>query len=122
MNQVKTYLDKSKIHGIGLFAGEFIPKGGLIWKFSAMDQKITKEEFEKLNMSEEELTFIRDYAYGKNGEVVLCSDNAKYANHSYTPNSDGYLEQYALQDIEKGDEITCDYRNIVDDFNPEEYW
>jgi len=31
---VKTYLDKSKIRGIGLFADEFIPKGTLIWKFN----------------------------------------------------------------------------------------
>lgn len=31
MNLVKTYIASSKIQGIGLFAGEFIPKGTKMW-------------------------------------------------------------------------------------------
>jgi SET domain-containing protein len=30
---VKTYLDKSAIHGLGVFAGEVIRKGAKVWRF-----------------------------------------------------------------------------------------
>jgi len=44
MLQVKTYVKESKIHGNGLFAKEFIPKGTIIWKFdSRLDTKISEE-------------------------------------------------------------------------------
>ncbi len=33
---IKTKLDLSKIHGIGLFAGEDIPKGTIIWRFNSL--------------------------------------------------------------------------------------
>ena len=29
---VRTYLDRSAIHGIGLFAAERIPKGTVLWR------------------------------------------------------------------------------------------
>jgi len=45
---VKTKLGPSKIHGIGLFVDEFIPKGTIVWKFvPGFDLKFTKEEVEK---------------------------------------------------------------------------
>ena len=30
---VKTYLDRSPIHGLGVFAAEFIRKGTRVWRF-----------------------------------------------------------------------------------------
>ncbi len=45
---IKTYLDTRKIlhAGIGLFAGEFIPKGTIVWKFDeGIDMLFTDEEF-----------------------------------------------------------------------------
>ena len=33
---VKTYLDKSLIHGVGVFADEFIKKGTLMWEFNPL--------------------------------------------------------------------------------------
>jgi len=45
---VKTRLGLSKIHGIGLFADEFIQKETIIWKFTpGFDMKFTKEQIKK---------------------------------------------------------------------------
>ena len=57
MNQIKTYIDRSGIEGIGLFAGEFIPKGTLIWKPSGLDQVFSKEQLENLSQSLELLSY-----------------------------------------------------------------
>jgi len=47
---VKTYLNKSKIHGIGLYAGQFIPKGKAIYRCSpGLDINLSKKQFNKLD-------------------------------------------------------------------------
>ena len=47
MYLVKTYLDKSGIHGMGVFAGEDIPKGTIVWDFvEGVDQACMKTSFE----------------------------------------------------------------------------
>jgi SET domain-containing protein len=63
--------------------------------------------------------FIRIYMYEskKTGHVVLCADDARFYNHSKTPNTTGVdlpgidSEQadMATRDIQKGEEITYDY-------------
>ena len=46
---VKTYLDKSPIHGIGVFAAERIPKGTKIWRFvDGFDRCYTPKQFARL--------------------------------------------------------------------------
>ncbi len=119
MNQVKTYIDKSDIDGIGLFAAEFIMKGTLIWKFSGLDQEISKEQVKKLNQLEYQ--YFKRYEFGKDGLYIFCSDDAKFCNHSDNPNTNGYPEQYALRNIEIGEEITCNYGYINDDFDKSEF-
>ncbi len=48
MMYVKTKICSSKIHGLGLFADELIPKGTIIWKFSpGFDLKFSKEQIRK---------------------------------------------------------------------------
>ena len=47
---VKTKLGKSNIHGIGIFAKEFIAKETLVWKFNPIfDLVLTKEQVAKLS-------------------------------------------------------------------------
>jgi SET domain-containing protein len=42
---VKTKVKESPIHGLGLFADQFIPKGTEIWRFTpGFDQKFTREQ------------------------------------------------------------------------------
>ena len=46
---VKTYLDKSPIHGIGVFAGETIRKDAKIWRFVyGFDRFYTRKRLAKL--------------------------------------------------------------------------
>ncbi|MCI5130331.1 MAG: SET domain-containing protein-lysine N-methyltransferase [Candidatus Electrothrix sp. EH2] len=109
---IKTYLDKSPIHGIGVFAGEFIPKGTLVWKFDPLiDIILTPEQVSNLPKTAGE--FIESvgipYPFGTDN-YCLALDNAQYMNHSpeynLQPNSEG---DRALIDIPAGIELTVNY-------------
>lgn len=112
---VKTYLDKSAIHGIGLFAAEPIEKGTVLWRLDpAIDVRLTVDEIERLAPSAREQ--IRKYTYRDRllGAYVLCGDDARFFNHAPDPNcidlpSAGGGTTVARRDIAKGEELTCDY-------------
>lgn len=110
MLTVKTYIDKSPVHGIGLFAAEFIPKDTLIWKLNReLDLIITQEAYEKLSpLAKEHFDWFAYYSEGRGG-WILCFDNAKFVNHSKTPNTYGVGDTIASKDIQIGEEITEDY-------------
>lgn len=119
-----TEVRNSKIHGFGVFAKQDIPKGTVWWK-GEIDSNVillNREQYQNLYRSEnnplkESLwNVFSTYAYysQKHDGLVLCLDNARYVNHSDTPNSgpgeDGNpLASVALRDIKKGEEITEDY-------------
>ena len=109
---VKTYIDKSPIHGIGVFAGEFIRKGTKIWRFvDGFDRIYTFEQFAKLPKPARD--FLKNYGYRVDGEVLFTVDNDRHMNHSDTPNTylyNGYV--IARCNIRKGVEITNDYREF----------
>ncbi len=84
---VKTKLDVSRIHGIGLFADEFIAEGTVIWKFHELiDLRFAGEQIELL--AESARKQIQKYSYRENhsGLYVLCGDDARFFNHSENPN------------------------------------
>jgi len=67
---VKTKIKESKIHGIGLFADQFIPKGTEIWKFtSGFDQKFTREQI--LNFPDLLQVYIYKYCWRR--KKVNCT-------------------------------------------------
>jgi SET domain-containing protein len=109
---VKTYLDKSKIHGIGVFAGEFIRKGTKMWRFvEGYDRAYSPKEFARLPKAAR--NFLSHYAYRVDGEILFTVDNDRHINHSDDPNT--YLKGgYAIarRNIRKGEEITNDYREF----------
>ena len=121
MNQVKTYIAPSKIEGVGLFAGQDIKKGTLIWKFSGLDQQFTYKQIQQLKLTELEKQYFKRYEFGKDGVYIFCSDDARFCNHADNPNTDGYPKQYALVDIKKGEEITCNYHSINNGFDKTEF-
>jgi SET domain-containing protein len=112
---VKTYIDKSPIHGLGVFAGEFIRKGTKIWRFvEGFDRCYTPKQFAKLPKPAKE--FLKSYGYRVDGEILFTVDNDHYINHSDDPNTylrNGYT--IAHRNIRQGMEITNDYR----EFDPE---
>jgi SET domain-containing protein len=121
---VPTKVQPSAIHGLGLFALEAIPKGTLVWQYvegfdisiSVWDQ-ITgiglREAFPKAA-----LDFLKKYAYKTDkGEYEVCVDDARFMNHSSTPNisARGSMD-FAIRDIAAGEEIVCDYKDFIHDF------
>lgn len=121
---VKTKIGKSGIHGIGLFADQFIPKGSIVWKFQpGFDLKISENCLDKLSEFSREQFLNYAYLNKKTGNYVLCFDDARFYNHSKNPNCVSYYPDLedeegidiAVIDINKGDEITCDYEEF--DFN-----
>lgn len=110
---VKTYLDKSPIHGIGVFAGQFIPKNEKIWEFTqGFDQIIAEKELQKLTDVQREAIQFYGYRESKIKQIIFCCDNARHFNFSPDPNTgstdaDDYdISSYALRDIQKGEELT----------------
>ena len=121
---VKTKVLPSKIHGLGLFADEFIPKGTIIWKFTpGFDLKFTTEQIQQLPKPVKEYLETFCWLSRKSGQYCFSSDNGKYVNHSKEPNSlSAYYEEEdevvtkAIQDIQDGEEITDDYSTFDKSF------
>ncbi len=112
---IRTELRMSPIHGIGLFACEEIPKGTVVWRFvPGIDQKIPSALVEQLPLVAKEQ--ILRYAYFSKGSNVwiLCADDARFFNHSDTPNMvDGPGESdptIAARTIKIGEELTSNYK------------
>ncbi len=109
---VKTYLDKSRIHGLGVFAGEFIRKGTRIWRFvDGFDRVFTLGQFAQLPKPAQD--FIKHHGYRIDRQILLTVDHDRHMNHSENANAvwrDGYI--VARCDIAKGTEITNDYRDF----------
>lgn len=113
---VKTRLAPSHIHGIGLFAAEFIRKGTVVWESNPeLDIRLTEEQISRLPEPCREQTRKYSYREKQTGLYVLCGDDARFFNHSARPNcldvftaEDGDLT-LAARDIEEGEEMTCDY-------------
>lgn len=116
---VKTKIGPSNIHGTGLFADQFIPKGTMIWEFTpGFDQHFTRQQIEKFP----DLIQIYLYKYSslsrKSGFYMLCADHGNFVNHSETPNTltedQGGVEPVviAIQDIQSGEEITDNYSSF----------
>ena len=74
------------------------------------DVELTKQQFEELAPHSREQVARYIYTDVASGNYILCSDDAKYMNHSDTPNTctEGH-QTVATCQIEPGQEITCNY-------------
>lgn len=119
---IKTKIQQSSIHGIGLFADQFIPKGTAIWRYTpGFDQRFTREQI--LGFPDLIQAYLYRYSWksAKSGLYCFSSDNGKYFNHSEDPNVlssyvDGEEEvlTIAIRDIQAGEEITDNYNSFED--------
>jgi uncharacterized protein len=102
----------SKIHGLGIIAREFIPKGTVTWKLiPGFDVILSEEEVQNLSPSVQEQ--VRHYAFfhPQLKMHVLCSDDARFTNHSDEAN-ENFCGDYsvAVRDIPMGEELTENYK------------
>lgn len=115
MIHIKYKLDKSKLHGIGLFTEKDLKKGQIVYTASPLlDVNITQEQFNSLN--ENEKAEIRYWGFWDEPNNVwhVDFDNSKFINHLFDPtltqdpkHKDAYL--IATRDIKAGEELTQNY-------------
>ncbi len=110
------------IAGIGLFADQMIPKGAIVWEFTpGIDIILSREDIEKLSLVGQEQ--IHNYAYvdpALDNKYVLCGDDARFFNHSDSPNCDDTPPSKvttAIRDIAPGEELTCNYKIFYGNIN-----
>jgi len=105
--------------GLGVFATQLIPRGTITWVQDCLDYTFSREEFAR-QASLFRPTLDKYSFMGPDGSFVLCWDIARYVNHSCNPPclSAGYDFEFAVRDIQAGEEITDDYGtlNMEEDF------
>lgn len=130
MLTIKAYLDRSAIHGMGVFSAQNVKKGDIVWRFAqGFDRFFTQEQFKGLPAFAQ--LHVRKHSYGSDKGFVLEGDYGQFLNHSDTPNMihTSGDEMVAARDIAKGEEMTCDY-NKTDSFAveklegdiPQKFW
>ncbi|MCX8019790.1 MAG: SET domain-containing protein-lysine N-methyltransferase [Chitinophagaceae bacterium] len=108
------------ISGYGIYATRDIKKGEIIFHGEGKAQRLITRRFVEKNWNEEEKIMFRRYAYPVSRELyILWAENPQEwspQNHSCSPNSafDG-LNVLAIKDIRKGEEITLDYAEFMDE-------
>jgi uncharacterized protein len=110
---VKYNLKPSKIHGIGVFAVEFIKKDTITSEYrEPIDYRVNiNDDFCKTD-------FAKHFGYNPIGTDYLefAGDGSMFTNHSDFPNRKRVgNKMIAIKDIEIGEELTCNYKEI--DFN-----
>ena len=116
---IDTYLDKSPIQGMGVFAKNAISKGAVIWRLDVrFDRLIEVGVYE--SMAGPVKNYLDRYCYPRRSDprfIVFEADDARYMTHADDPNF-GFLserEAAALRDIAAGEELTCDYSIFFED-------
>ena len=116
---VPTRLAQSPIHGFGVYAAGLIPKGTPVWQFErGLDMEFDPGIVETL--PEHVRTFFSHYGYLDRNvkRIILCFDDARFVNHSDTPNvatdyaQDAYGLDVALRDMAAGEELTMNYEGF----------
>src|SRR5438105_13825753 len=116
---VPTRLAPSIIHGLGVFAFAPVAKGTPVWRFAkGFDMEFDPDIRDGL--PEHVRTFFSQYGYLDRhvNRIILCFDDARFVNHSDTPNvgtdyhQDSYGLDVALRDIAAGEEITMNYEDF----------
>lgn len=114
---VKTYVDKSKIHGFGREQAEPIPAGTVWWRFSGLsgDQIRTRAQISAMGVTSRQFWKKYSFKSDRSGRRCLCFDDARYVNHSNTPNTaeDDYGCSVSMVDIQVGDELTENYSTFM---------
>jgi uncharacterized protein len=114
---ISTQIGLSPIHGIGLFADQFIPEGTVTWQYHPdFDASYTEDDFLKMPQAAK-IQFLKYAYYDKELNLyILCSDDQRFINHSSeSPNILSTPQQdVTARDILPGEELLCDY-NCYDD-------
>jgi len=116
MMLIETRVRPSKIHGLGLHAVNFIPRGTPVWRFErGFDHDFSPAQFSTLPLLAQKHARWFCFVSKSNGHVILSGDHACFINHSLAPNTGVPADAptpivtIALRDIAAGEEILCNY-------------
>lgn len=119
MLKVKTKIGPSNIHGTGLFADQFIPKGTITWEYDAdFDTGYSQDTINKLTPLMKDYFLFYCYYDKKLKKFILCCDNQRFINHS--KKRENILSEtrrdVSKKDIQSGEELFCDYGKFDDGY------
>lgn len=114
MLRVKTTIGLSRLHGVGLFADQFIKRGTTTWQYDkGLDPDFSFEDFDQLTKGHKSIFEKYGYRDFDLNRFIVCIDDQRFINHSSknfnilsSPNKD-----IAARDIEKGEELLCNYND-----------
>lgn len=120
MMVIETEKRQSTVHGVGLFAAKSISSGTPTWRFTpGIDQAIHPDLVDRIPPPARRSFLTYAYLDIRTGLYILCSDDARFMNHSEDPNIRGDYDldpvfgvDVAARDIEAGEELLCDYRTF----------
>lgn len=119
---IPTRLAPSNIHGLGVFAVAPIARGTPVWRFhEGLDMAVDTDV--AASLPEHVQQFCAHYGYVDRNvkRIILCFDDARFVNHSATPNvatdyvQDPFGLDVAVRDIAAGEELTMDYAGFEED-------
>jgi D-alanine-D-alanine ligase len=118
--QKKYSVKGNAIAGYGIYATKDIAADEIIFKGEELAQRIVTKKYVDEHWDENQKRIFTQYAYPISGDVyILWSDNpSDWApqNHSCDANTEYIgLNVVALKDITKGEELTLDYANFLDE-------
>lgn len=102
---------QSCIHGTGAYAERSIPARKKIGSLGGVI--ISKKEADRRSKLNESIAIVELWN-GKALDATINSNALRYVNHSCGPNTymrviNNHVEFYALRNIKKGEELTCNY-------------
>lgn len=117
---ISTYVARSDIEGVGVFAAEPVKKGAVISRFDAdFDRLIATREYLAAPPYLKSLLDRYAFPHPKMPEYIVYEvDNSRFMNHSLDPNTDysDFAAGVALKNIKAGEELTCDYNTFFKQF------
>ncbi|HZY36202.1 MAG TPA: SET domain-containing protein [Mucilaginibacter sp.] len=113
---VETYIAPVESKGVGLFAKTLIPKGTTYWVRNENFDRIFKSDMLE-SFPSNVIAYIQKHGFLEiTGDWYLCGDNARFTNHSLSPNFINHFDDaglvdycFADRDIHPDEEILCNY-------------
>jgi SET domain-containing protein len=111
----RLFVARSKIHGLGLFAGEDIEWGRRLIEYQG--QPVSKKEVKRRQKFYDSIGFtcLMQFGDGQGIDGILGGNESRFINHSPRPNVGALREDkwrivfYSLDDIAQGEELTFNY-------------
>jgi hypothetical protein len=111
----RLFIARSKIHGLGLFAGEDIEWGRRLIEYQGQHLEPKEVRRRQKFYNSVGFTCLIEFNDGKGIDGAVGGNESRFINHSLQPNiaalreKEWHLIFYSLDDIEEGEELTFNY-------------